>query len=303
MTSEHAALRDSVRGLVTAHGGDDGLWARLCREIGVAGLTVPERYGGSGAGLTEAMIVLEELGRALIAGPMLGTVLATEALLHAGDDTLLPAVCAGDRIVALAWDSPAPGVFRDVLDLPEADTLLVVTGGNLYEANPSTVTMQPTLDPTRHPASLSVDSLRLIGPGVPVERLRDVACLALAAEQVGAAERALELTVDHVKSRYQFGRPIGSFQVLQHRLAELYVRVEAARSACAVSPAVAKITCSETLRAVAADMVQMHGGLAITWEHHAHLYLRRAWASAELFGSPAHHLARLTATHGSAPVA
>ena len=325
MNAEHAALRAAVRGLVTAHDDDTGRWSRLCRQIGVAGLTTPERYGGSGAGLAEAMIVQEELGRVLSGVPMLGTLLVTEALRHAGDDTLLPAVCSGDRIAALAWEPDGTGAFRDVLDRADADTLLAVTGGWLYEVDPATVVWQPqpSLDLSRQPATVRLGDPpgRLIGPGIPLDRLRDTACLALAAEQVGAAGRALELTVDHVRTRHQFGRPIGSFQVLQHRLADLYVRVEAARSACSagssvapvagsvapavssvapavssVAPAVAKITCSETLQAVAAEMVQMHGGIAITWDHDAHRYLRRAWASAQLFGTPATHLARLEPT-------
>ncbi|MEU4619496.1 acyl-CoA dehydrogenase family protein [Actinoplanes sp. NPDC023801] len=317
MVEERAALREAVRGLLGSAGPDAGLWARLCKEIGVAGLIVPEAYGGAGATLAEAAIVLEELGRVLSPAPMLGTLLAVEALLRSGDEEarrrLLPAVCAGERVVTVAWDGSGnvtdglvSGVFPDVF---AAGTVLVTVDGALHEVEIE-AEVTATLDVTRQVGTLRLDAVpgrRLNGPA-PV--LRDLACAALAAEQVGTAERALELTVAHVKDRHQFGRPIGSFQVLQHRLAEAYIRVQAARSASesavealvSGSPeagrlaAVAKITCSETLRAVAAEMVQMHGGIAITWEHDAHRYLRRAWASARLYGSPDMHVARLTPT-------
>ncbi|MDI6097405.1 acyl-CoA dehydrogenase family protein [Actinoplanes sp. NEAU-A12] len=332
MREERAALRAAVRGLLGGrvaraadHGEIDAGWARLCKEIGVAGLAVPEAYGGAGATLIEANVVLTELGRVLSPMPMLGSVLATQALVRSGDDDacarLLPGICAGEPIAAVAWegsgevrDGLISGSFRDVLDAGAAHTLLVAAGGALYEVDAGRTDRQltGTLDLTRRLETVRLDHVpgrRLAGDD-PLPGLRDVACVALAAEQVGTAERALELTVEYVKARHQFGRPIGSFQVLQHRLAEAYVRVEAARSAAEAAAnavaagsaeaqrlaAVAKVSCSETVRAVAAEMVQMHGGIAITWEHDAHLYLRRAWASAQLFGSPAGHVARLTPT-------
>jgi alkylation response protein AidB-like acyl-CoA dehydrogenase len=314
MLEERAALRSSVRGMVGSAGTDESLWARLCKEIGVAGLTVPEEYGGAGAGLAEAAIVLEELGRALSPVPMLGSLLAVEALLQSGAREpcarLLPAICAGDRIVTVAWDGAVTvedglvsGELRDVF---AADVLLVAADGMLYEVEfGGDVT--DTIDLSRRIGTARLDRRPAVPCGTAVD-LRNLACAALAAEQVGTAERALELTVDHVKQRHQFGRPIGSFQVLQHRLADTYVRVQAARSISEAAvealvtgapdagrvAAAAKVTCSETLRAVAAEMVQMHGGIAITWEHDAHRFLRRAWASACLFGSPDVHVARLT---------
>jgi alkylation response protein AidB-like acyl-CoA dehydrogenase len=140
-----------------------------------------------------------------------------------------------------------------------------------------------------------------------LSRVRDLACAALAMEQVGAAARCLELTVGYTKEREQFGRPIGSFQALKHRLADLYVLVETARSVAYAAAwaaadadedlthwaALAKVHCSEALFAVAAESVQMHGGIAITWEHDAQRYLKRAHASAQLFGQPRAHVARL----------
>jgi alkylation response protein AidB-like acyl-CoA dehydrogenase len=191
----------------------------------------------------------------------------------------------------------------------------VAAGDALYEVDAAAagLTVRPadTLDPTRSLAAVILDDTpgrRLAGDN-PLPAVRDTALVALAAEQVGTATRALELTVDYTRNRVQFGRPIGSFQVLQHRLAEAHVRLQAASAAAeaaadalvsgaadaAERAAIAKVTCSETLQAVAAEMTQMHGGLAITWEHDAHLYLRRAWSSAQLFGAPAGHVERLAA--------
>jgi len=334
LSEEHRALRDAVRGLLAGYparaaieqpaGYDAGLWQRLCKEIGVAGLAIPEAYGGAGATLLESHIALAEWGRQLTPGPMLGSVLATQALLRAGDQELLPAICAGDRIAALAWQGELSadhagrlgGVADQVMDAEAADTLLVATGDALYEvaSNAPGVTVEPAdvLDTTRRLATIRLDGAagRRVGGGRLLTWLRDLACVALSAEQIGAAARAFELTHEYVQQRVQFGRPIGSFQVLQHRLAEAYLRLEATTTASwtaaealvAADPeattlaAMAKVHCSESLQAIAAEMVQMHGGLAITWEHDAHLYLRRAYADAQLFGAPGRHLDRLAAT-------
>ncbi|WP_433385545.1 acyl-CoA dehydrogenase family protein [Actinoplanes sp. CA-142083] len=332
MTEEHRALRDAVRGLLAGYparaaveqpeGYDTGLWQRLCKEIGVAGLAVPDAYGGAGATLLESCVVLGEWGRGLTPGPMLGcAVLATQALLNA-DKRLLPGICAGDLIVSVAW----PGDFSlsaagrlsgsadQLLDLG-ASVLLVPVGDELWEVetDASGVTVQPAdvLDATRRLATIRLDGVagRRIGE-ISLPGLRDLACVALSAEQVGAASRAFEATHEYVQQRVQFGRPIGSFQEIQHRLAEAYLRLEAATTAswtaaealvagsaeASTLAAMAKVYCSEALQAIAAEMVQMHGGLAITWEHDAHLYLRRAYADAQLFGAPAAHLDRLAAT-------
>ena len=169
-------------------------------------------------------------------------------------------------------------------------------------------------------------------------RARDLACIALSAEQVGAAQRALELTVAHAKTRVQFGQPIGGFQALQHRMADLHVLVESARAlsyaaadaasdtapddttgygtatddttagdtAAGAAPdlslraAAAKAYCSEVLLKAAGEMIQLHGAIGITWEHDAHRYLKRAHGAAQLFGQPAGHIARIaTAVLGS----
>ncbi|KOV86833.1 acyl-CoA dehydrogenase [Nocardia sp. NRRL S-836] len=319
-------MRDSVRALLAKHsdvraaieepgGYDPALWAKLCGEVGVAGLAIPQEYGGLGAGLAETHVVLAELGRTLTPAPLLSSTLAAQALLATGNGKacarLLPRIADG-VVAALAWpwdqpdtghDTSGDGVIRYVLDGDLAEVLLVVHGGSLYEVDPHhpgvTREHTPTMDLTRHLAEVRLTGVQAtrLGPWDP--RVRDIACAALSAEQVGAAQRALELTVEHTKTRVQFGRPIGSFQALKHRMADLHALVETARSASEaatdeVSAAVAKVYCSEAFQRVAAEMIQLHGGIAITWEHDAHLYFKRAHGSAQLFGSPQQHVTRLS---------
>ncbi|MEH1126413.1 acyl-CoA dehydrogenase family protein [Micromonospora sp. CPCC 206061] len=324
MTEERLALREAVRDLLRKD--PDGHWPRLCGEIGAAGLAVPERFGGAGASLVEAHLVLEELGRGLTPSPFLGSaVLAAQALLATDADAacarLLPGIADGSRIAALVLDPGATvtrgnrlhGTVHHVLDGDSADVLLVAVSNGLYEVDTGVVsrTHTPALDLTRRLATVELRGApgRLLGPCQP-DLLRDIAAVALSAEQVGAASRALELTVEYTKTRVQFGRPIGAFQALQHRLADLYVLVESARSASyaavdaivAVAPdraelaAVAAVHCTETLERVAAEMIQMHGGIGITWEHDAHRYFKRAHGTKHLFADPHENLARLAVT-------
>ncbi|WP_284745567.1 acyl-CoA dehydrogenase family protein [Amycolatopsis sp. RTGN1] len=334
-SEESVALRDAVRSLLTRRsapeavraamesplGYDDKLWSTLCEQIGVAALAIPEHYGGAGAGLAEACVVLEELGRTLTPAPMLGSaVLCGEALLRTGNDEacerLLPGIAAGTTLAALAWSDEdwAPGLTASetgldgrahyVLDGDLADVLLAVArtseGIGLFEVPLDGVRRErvTTLDPTRRLAVVefaSTPARRLDADGFTLRKLRDTAVVAVAAEQVGAAARALELTVEYTKQRRQFGRAIGSFQALKHRMADVHVHVEAARSALyaalvdgdAEAVTTAKVVCSEAFSHAAAEMVQLHGGIAITWEHDAHLYFKRAHGTALLFGDPA----------------
>jgi alkylation response protein AidB-like acyl-CoA dehydrogenase len=352
LTDEQTGLRDAVRTLLakrsdsagvrraigSPRGYDESLWQVLCAQIGVAGLSIPEKFGGLGAGLLETHVVLEELGATLTPNPLLGSgVLAAQALL-ALDDTaaserLLPGIADGTSIGALCWAGPAgqwdtstapvttqggslTGEAFYVLDGDHADVLLVVAqaedGIGIYEVDADQPPVQrrqtPAMDPTRRLATVTLDGAtgRRIGGDAraALARVRDIACVGLSAEQVGAMSRALQLTVEYSKTRLQFGRPIGSFQALKHRMADLYVLVAAARSAsyaavdATVDPSVAKAYCSEAFCTVAAEMIQLHGGIAITWEHDAHLYFKRAHGSAQLFGQPREHLARLAAAAG-----
>ncbi|WP_153037395.1 acyl-CoA dehydrogenase family protein [Amycolatopsis sp. YIM 10] len=317
-------------------GYDDKLWSTLCEQIGVAALGIPEQYGGVGATLAETCVVLEELGRVLAPAPMLGSgVLSAQAVLATQNEDacarLLPDIASGDTLAALAWstedgdwslDKPAcvaesgkiHGRAHYVMDGDLADVLLVVARDGdqvgLFEVDPADVRRErvTTMDPTRRlaVAEFTATPARRLDTGnfaQPLRHLRDTTIIALAAEQVGAAARALELTVDYTKQRHQFGRPIGSFQALKHRMADLYVHVEAARSAlyAAVTTAViggdlsadaetAKVVCSEAFEHAAAEMIQLHGGIAITWEHDAHLYFKRAHGTALFLGQPAAYL-------------
>ena len=337
LTEEQRGLRDAVRTLlakrsdsaavrraVTEPGGYDAtLWKVLCEQIGVAALAVPERFGGVGAGRREVQLVMEQLGRTLTPSPMLGSVLAASLLVHLGDDAsarLLPRIAEG-AVAAVAWADDTgrwdrgavtvdagrlSGEAYFVLDGDLAEMLLVVGDGAVYEVDPALTkrTHTATMDLTRRLARVRLDAVPGIRIGPPdatgaLAAALDEAVVALAAEQVGAAAAALETTVEYTKVRQQFGRPIGSFQALKHRMADLYVLLEAARSAAyglgkgSVHPSVAKAYCSEAFQTIAGEMIQLHGGIAITWEHDAHLFFKRAHGSAALFGSPGSHLRRL----------
>lgn len=347
---ERTALAETVRAVLHRHPGSQDPWPVLCEQVGVAALAVPEAYGGAGAGVAELAVVARELGRELVACPFLGSsVLTTLAVLEAGDAAacarLLSALAAGTATGALAW-TPAEGRWctdevgyvatvsgeqctvdgsaHYVLDGAVADVLLVLAetgdGLALVEVDPAQSGVRrvstPAMDQTL--ALASVELTRATGRRVGIgdvrpalRRVRDLTCAVLAAEQAGAAARALEITVAYALEREQFGRPIGSFQALKHRMADLHVLVEAARSAAeaAVEPgadlarmsAVAKVWCSRALSEVASEMIQLHGGIGITWAHPAHRYFKRAHASTELFGPPRQHLASLWQITGANP--
>jgi len=225
--------------------------------------------------------------------PLLGTTLAELALLATDDPDAdaLEALAAGQRVGTVVFD-------RDYALNGEADVVLAVGDGHIQRWSDVRTEALTPLDPTRRLARLTPGSTETIGadPG-----LADTAAILLAAEQIGAASRCLDLTVDYTKQRVQFGRPIGSFQALKHRMADLYVAVQSARAVVGdavadpnpVSAALARLAASETFTTVAGEAIQLHGGIAITWEHDMHLYFKRAYSSAELLGSPAEQLRRL----------
>ncbi|MGW6536271.1 acyl-CoA dehydrogenase family protein [Streptomyces sp. NPDC055051] len=351
-TEEQEELRTAVRQLLRRHPGGSA-WRPLVEQIGVAGLAVPEEYGGAGCGAVEVHVVMEELGRELSPVPYLGSaVLAAQALLAAGSAqecaALLPGIVSGRATAALAWAeggswdpeavrtealaSPGgwrlTGVKEHVLDGAGAGTVLVAArtgaGVSLFAVagdGPGVVRRGTVpMDETRAQARVVLDGAegRLVGAegdgGRVLRQVLDLACTALAAEQVGAAARCLELTVAYAADRVQFGRPIGSFQAVKHRLADAYVRVESARSAALGAAfaaadgtrgpeltrlaATAKSVCSEAFAEVAGETIQLHGGIGITWEHDAHRYLKRAHGSARLFGPPHWHRSRLATALG-----
>jgi alkylation response protein AidB-like acyl-CoA dehydrogenase len=323
----------SVRSAVDSpRGYDEKLWSMLCEQVGVAGLTVPEEYGGAGFSFLETAVVLEQLGQALTPSPMLATFVATSALLHSGDtdacSRLLPSI-AGGSVATLAWSGPSTmpgaeepvtesggqltGAVARVLDGANAEVLLVLArsgdGVGLFEVSPDSVQVErtPAMDPALQLATVTIDGVEgtRIGGDLAdaVVRIHAEACAAIAALEVGVAQRALDMTVVYTKERQQFGRPIGSFQALKHRMADMLVLVETARSAAmdaafAVAEqrpdvlrrtTIAKAYCSEALEKIAAETIQLHGGIAITWEHDAHLVFKRAHALSQLFGAPHLH--------------
>lgn len=352
--SDSEAVRAAMN---SADGFDPALWSTLVEQIGAAALSIPEEHDGAGATWVETHLVCEELGRTLTPSPMLGSaVLSAQAVLAAGDADasarLLPGIAAGEQ-VALCWAGldgwATPGVRAEgsgstatltgtahhVLGADTASTLLVVavvgdTVG-LFEvptdAAGVSVTRVPVMDPTR---TLSrVEFGDVTATAIPtrvsfLSRLRAAAWAAVSAEQVGAARAVLDATVQYTQERKQFGRVIGSFQALKHRMADMYVKTETARSlsysaaalvaeaqalgdgpdadaaayAAEVEAAAAKVYCSEALQWITGESIQLHGGVGITWEYDSHLYFKRAHGTAQLLGQPHQILSALEVAAG-----
>ncbi|WP_123028278.1 acyl-CoA dehydrogenase IpdE2 [Mycolicibacterium stellerae] len=308
MSQERELLRETVAALVDKHaspaavrqaieserGYDESLWKLLCEQVGAAALVVPEERGGAGGELADAAVVLEELAKALTPTPLLGTTLAELALLSADepDADALENLAEGTAIGTVVFD---PGF---VINGAVADIVVAADGEKLTRWTTFTSTPVDTMDLTRPLARLRPQDTADIGadPG-----LADTASILVAVEQIGAAAKCLDLTVEYTKDRVQFGRPIGSFQALKHRMADLYVAVQSARAVVndavaepsPTSAALARFSASEAFTKVAAEAVQMHGGIAITWEHDIQLYFKRAHGSAQLLGPPREHLRRL----------
>ncbi|MCV7350350.1 acyl-CoA/acyl-ACP dehydrogenase [Mycobacterium parmense] len=309
-------LRDTVAALIAKHadpaavraalqsdrGYDEALWQLLCEQVGAAALVIPEELGGAGGELADAATVLQELGRNLVPSPLLGTTLAELALLAAPepDAATLQGLAEGTSIGALVLDADY------VVNGDIADVVVAAADGDLTRWTRFTAAPVATMDPTRRLARVQPGATEALGPD---PGLAHTAAILLAAEQIGAAERCLELTVDYAKNRVQFGRPIGSFQALKHRMADLYVAVAAARAvvsdACddpgPTSAATARLAATEALCTVAAEGIQLHGGIAITWEHDMHLYFKRAHGSSWLLDSERELLGRLEAEVLPAP--
>lgn len=306
---------DAVRAVMGGEPGyDTALWSLLCEQIGVAALAVPEEHDGAGCTLAESMVALEELGRSLAPNPLLSSLLVAEAVLATGDAAaaarLLPRLAAGE-VGAVVLDDASP-----VLDGADATVLVALTGAGLVEVEPTSVARRrlETVDPTLRLAAVDLEgaSTSPIGDASHTDavraRVRLVGALGTVALQAGLAERALSMTVEYSKARVQFGRAIGSFQALKHRMAQMLVLQEMSRSALwAATDAVvadradaaelvhvAKAYCSDALDRIAAETVQLHGGIAITWEHDAQLVFKRAHALGQLFGAAHTHRAALT---------
>jgi len=298
LVEKHASPAAVREAMASERGYDESLWKLLCEQVGAAALVVPAELGGAGGELADAAVVLEELGKALVPTPLLGTTLAELALLAASqsggvpDAETLERLTEGASIGTVVFD-PGYVVNGDV-----ADVVVAADGTRLTRWTPVTAHRVDTMDLTRRLARVEAKDSADIGgdPG-----LAGRAAILLAAEQIGAATKCLDLTVEYTKDRVQFGRPIGSFQALKHRMADLYVAVQSARAVVndaiaepsQTSAALARVAASEAFSKVAAEAIQMHGGIAITWEHDIQLYFKRAHGSAQLLGPPRDHLRRL----------
>jgi hypothetical protein len=302
----------AVRAAVDSDAGyDESLWQTLCEQIGAPALGIPEEYDGAGFSLFESLIVLEELGRSMAPSPLLSSLVTAEALLAGADEDarkrLLPRLAMGE--VAAFVDGADP-----VLDGDRAAIIVAATDDGLFEVDPgeATRTWAPSMDQTIRLSTVEFvpsSATRIAEDAAAArERAQLVGTVGVAALQAGLAARALEMTVEYSRQRVQFGRPIGSFQALKHRMADMLVLLEMSRSASwaasyAVSSGadhaeqlahVAKSYCSDALNKIAAETVQLHGGIAITWEHDAQLVFKRAHSLAQLFGAPHAHRARIT---------
>jgi len=339
---------DVRRVMSSEDGFDRALWQKLAAQ-GVTGLLVDADYGGVGLGALELEVVAEETGAALLPAPWLASSVLTVALIQsAGTDDdkrrLLPGLADGTSIGTVAMTGPRGtwavdgvavradadgalhGTAHYVLHGQVADVLLVVaaTGGGdvgVFEVAPDTPRLQRTaatvFDPTVPLSTYTFDGTparRLGAAGwAAVQYALDLGVIALAGEQVGGARRVFDLTVDYLKTRIQFGRPIGSFQALKHMAADLLLDVESATSAAQHAAArfdadpetaggaiaLAGFTCAQTYHTTAMQAIQMHGGIAFTWEHPAHLFLRRARTGQQLFGGAAPHRERYLSSKGA----
>ncbi len=338
--SPESAVREQME---TETGYDPAVWSQMGEQLGLQGLIIPEEFGGSGYSYVELIVVLEEMGRRLLCAPYFSTVvLAANTLIHSGDDAAkaayLPGIASGETIATVAfteqngrWDEEGitieasgsgdswtiSGEKMYVLDGHVANLVIVAArtgaGVSLFavdgDASGLTRTALSTMDQTRKQARLQFENTpaKLIGTegnGWSVlSTVLDLAAVALAAEQVGGAQECLEMAVQYAKDRVQFGRPIGSFQAIKHKCADMLLEVESAKSAayyagwCASEmndelPSVASLAksyCSEAYFHTTAENIQIHGGIGFTWEHPAHLYFKRAKSSELLFGDPTYH--------------
>ncbi len=338
--SAESAVREQME---TTDGYDTAVWSQMADQMGLQGLAIPEEFGGQGFSFVELGVVLEEMGRALLCAPYFSSVvLAANTLLLSGDAAAmkahLPGIASGETIATLAvtepsgkWDASgvtieAKGSGSDfkisgtkmfVIDGHTANLIIVAAktskGISLFavdaKAKGLTRTALSTMDQTRKQAKLEFDNtpgtlIGAEGKGWDVlSQVFDLVAVALAAEQVGGAQRVLEMAVEYAKVRVQFGRPIGSFQAIKHKCADMLLEVESAKSAayygmwCASEmndelPSVASLAkayCSEAYFHAAAENIQIHGGIGFTWEHPAHLYFKRAKSSELIFGDPTYH--------------
>jgi alkylation response protein AidB-like acyl-CoA dehydrogenase len=358
LTDEELALADSVRKfaadrspltslrqlIASGEPYDTGVWKQMTAQLGLAGLTVPESYGGVGAGYSALSVALTELGAGLVASPLLACVLAAEVLLRLDDDAakveLLPRIAGGELIATLAVASSAggrvtaagagdgvtlTGSVSPVLNGAEADVLLVPADGGdggtvIYLVDGGADGLSRTrLTAVDHSRSLA----RVALAGTPGRALTgdaaaalsaaaDLANLALAAESAGAMKACLDMTSAYARIRVAFGQPIGAFQAVKHRLADMEKSWELGNAALrdaaragdekpdrfSVAASVARVLLAGAYADAAVDTVQLHGGIGFTWEHDAHLYYKNGLSNKVLLGGPGEQLDRLADSLG-----
>lgn len=342
--SAEEAVRQQME---TDNGFDTAVWTQMAEQMGLQGLHIPEEYGGSGFGYVELGIVLEEMGRSLLCAPFFSSVvLAANTLIHSGDEAAkkayLPGIASGETIATLAYTEPSgkwdesgvtmqasgsagsytlTGTKMFVIDGNTANLLIVAartgSGVSLFavvgDAAGMTRTALSTMDQTRKQSKIEFANTPATLVGAEgkgwdiLSTVLDLAAVGLAAEQVGGAQKVLDMAVEYAKVRVQFGRPIGSFQAIKHKCADMLLEVESAKSAayyglwCASEmndelPSVASLAkayCSEAYFHATAENIQIHGGIGFTWEHPAHLYFKRAKSSELMFGDPSYHREQL----------
>ncbi|MDP3675617.1 MAG: acyl-CoA dehydrogenase family protein [Novosphingobium sp.] len=336
-TDEQAMIAETVRGFFAEHatsartrkamagdGVDRALWASFCTELGLSGVAILEDAGGAGLGLVELAIVAEAAGAQVAALPLLGHVMASQALaVGGGDRQVLGELIAGDTIAAYAHRADLSasgdtlnGTIEFVAHGGIADCFVVTTNDAAWlvaaDAPGLTVTPLTTMDQTRPYARLTLNGVageRLSDPAAAISAAHNAGFVVLAAEALGGAQACLDRTVGYSLERVQFGRPIGSFQAYKHRLADMMVEIEQARSAvywaaCAIDESsdeaalavhAAKSFAADTFFRCAGDMIQLHGGIGFTWEHDAHLFFKRARAIQTLLGEGAWHREQIAA--------
>ena len=343
LDADQKALRDAARAFLEREapiayarammdderGYRDDVWRKMA-DLGWMALPFPEDAGGVGQGFVALAILLSEMGRVVLPGPYFSTVvLAGQAIAEAGTDAqrkeLLPAIAAGELIAAFADAGSSVSATQDgerfsldgearfVLDGATAQKVVVSADDGLFVADAAPATAVDVLDATRKVAHLRFNgtAAERLGDRADAarakQRVLDRACVGLAAEMLGAAERVTELAVDYAKQRVQFDRPIGSFQAVKHRAADMHMDVESIRNAvyyaawaierdhpdASLAASMAKAYASDGFRRVSSSGIQVHGGIGFTWEHDMHLYFKRAKASEVAFGSADFHRERM----------
>ena len=329
-TEEQQMIRETAKGYfvenatsartrraMAADGIDRDLWTGFCQDLGLAGVTVPEVYGGAGLGQVEFALLAEAAGAQVAALPMVGLAMASQAILAGGTEAQkaawLPKLVSGSTIAACAGSADLSaqgnsltGTCQFVPHGASADVFVLGNDAGAWIVERSApgveVTTHVTMDQTRPLATVTLKSAQadqLVDGAAAMRAAREAGWICIAAEALGGAQEALDRTVAYAKERVQFGRPIGSFQAYKHRLADMMIEIEQARSAvywaaCAADEQAsdlqmalhaAKAFAADTYAKCAGDMIQLHGGIGFTWEHDAHLFFKRARAIQSMLGN------------------